>query len=277
MISIIICSRNPQCSADFRHHIQSSIGDIPFEIVWIDNSRNQRNMCQAYNYGVRQAKYDYLCFMHEDIVFHSKNWGKIAASAMSDTSVGMLGVQGCVYFCESTVYWTYSGFRKAHIIEIIDGKKEKIFEQDYPCSDEVVAIDGLWMFTRKSLFKNTIKWDERSYAHFHMYDMDISMQLIHKGYKIKIIEDIWIEHKSNGNFNKEFYEDTRIFHEKWDNLLPVGTIEISDEVVSLSHKAALYQICQLGKKNALSLKRLQMWPYMIATKISLLLKKNIWK
>lgn len=277
MISIIICSRLRKCPLLFEEHIHATIGNVPYEIIWIDNSMNNRSMCQAYNYGVSQARYDYLCFMHEDIVFHSNDWGKTAIAAISDTSVGMLGVQGCVYYCESTVYWTYSGFRKAHIIKNNDGKKEKIIEQDYPCGDEVVVIDGLWMFTRKSLFENTIKWDEGSYAHFHMYDMDISMQLIHKGYKIKIMEEIWIEHKSNGNFNKEFYEDSIIFHKKWDDILPVGTIEMSNEVKTRSQKVALIQICLLGKKNALSLKRLQMWPYMIATKISLLLKKDIWK
>ena len=119
MISIIICSRNSQCSDKYTEHIHNTIGNIPYEIIWIDNSDNQRNMCQAYNYGVSLAKYDYLCFMHEDIVFHSKDWGKMAIAAMSDDSVGMLGVQGCVFFCESTTYWTKSLFRKALSIPLL--------------------------------------------------------------------------------------------------------------------------------------------------------------
>ncbi len=277
MISIIICSRKKNIPSKFRDHIKKTIGDIPYEIIWIDNSRNQRNMCQAYNYGLTKAKYDYLCFMHEDIVFYTDNWGNLSIEAMRDPSIGMLGVQGCVYLCESALYWNRSLFRKAHIIQDRGGKKEKVYEQDYPCGTEVVAIDGLWMFTKKVLFEKGLKWDEDHFHHFHMYDMDMSMQIIHNGYNINILEDLWIEHLSWGNYNKDFYEDSMIFHEKWDKYLPVSTIEITDEVVKLSQKAAFTEICRLGKESALSIKRLSMWPYMIATKISLLLGKEIWK
>ena len=110
-----------------------------------------------------------------------------------------------------------------------------------------------------------------------MYDMDMSMQMLHQGYKIRVLEDLWIEHLSWGNFNKYFYEDNTIFHDKWDPFLPVATIEVTDEVRELAHKAAFKEICRLGKEYALSKKRLSMWPYRIATKISLMLGKEIWK
>ena len=74
-----------------------------------------------------------------------------------------------------------------------------------------------------------------------------------------------------------FYEDNIIFHDKWDPFLPVATIEVTDEVRELAHKAAFKEICRLGKEYALSKKRLSMWPYRIATKISLMLGKEIWK
>lgn len=48
--------------------------------------------------------------MHEDIVFYTQNWGIMAIKAMSNMAVGLLGVQGCTYFDESTIYWTMSGF-----------------------------------------------------------------------------------------------------------------------------------------------------------------------
>ena len=276
MISIIICSRLRKCPVVFEEHIHATIGDVPYEIIWIDNSQNDRNMCQAYNFGVTQAKYDYLCFMHEDIVFHSNDWGKMAIDSINDPSIGMLGVQGCVYYCESTTYWTKSYFRKAHIIQDRNGKKEKVYEQDYPCGNEVVAIDGLWMFIKRACFDKGLRWDDNHFRNFHMYDMDMSMQIIHHGYRIKLLEDLWIEHLSWGNFNKDFYEDNIIFHEKWDKFLPVATIKVTDEVKILSQKAAFKEICRVGKECALSKKRLLMWPYRLATKVSLLLKKDIW-
>lgn len=277
MISIIICSRLSKCPSCFSNHIQETIGDIPYEIIWIDNSHNQKNMCQAYNYGLTLAQYDYLCFMHEDIVFHTKGWGQMAIEEMKDSLVGMLGVQGCVCYCESATYWNRSLFRNAHYIQERNGVKEKVYEQDYPCGNDVVAIDGMWMFIKRECFDNRIRWDEDHFHHFHMYDMDLSMQMIQHGYKIRVLNDLWIEHNSMGNYDKAFFEDNQIFHEKWDSFLPVSTIEITDEVKSLSQKAAFKEICRLGKEYALSNKRLSMWPYKIATKICLLLGKEIWK
>lgn len=69
MISLIVCSRSPSCPDSFSKHIETTIGELPYEIIWIDNSNNQRNICQAYNYGLSKARYDYLCFLHEDIIF----------------------------------------------------------------------------------------------------------------------------------------------------------------------------------------------------------------
>ena len=92
-----------------------------------------------------------------------------------------------------------------------------------------------------------------------------------------ILEKLLIEHLSWGNFNKVFYEDSQIFHEKWDKVLPVSSIEITDNVIRHSQEAAYKEICRLGKEYALSNKRLSMWPYKIATKICLLLGKDIWK
>lgn len=77
------------------------------------------------------------------------------------------------------------------------------------------------MATRKELFLNQLYWDTKTYNGFHFYDMDISMQVIEKGLKIQIIEDLLIEHKSKGQLNKSFYKNSKIFHQKWDNHLPI--------------------------------------------------------
>ena len=214
MISLIVCSRSPSCPDSFSKHIETTIGELPYEIIWIDNSNNQRNICQAYNYGLSKARYDYLCFLHEDIIIYTNDWGKKSIDAMSDKSVGMLGVQGCVYFCESTTYWNRSLFRKANYILEKDGVKIRITEQDYPSGNDVVVIDGMWMFARAECFENSIRFDEEHFHNFHMYDMDLSLQMIKRGYKIRIIEDLWIEHLSMGNYDKSFFEDNQIFHEK---------------------------------------------------------------
>ena len=267
----------PECPDRLKNNIQETIGDIPYEIVWVDNTCNQRNICQAYNYGAKIAKYEYLCYMHDDIEFHTKEWGLLAVKEMNDSEVAMLGVQGCVYIDESTTYWCTSGFRKAHIIQTHKGHEERIFEEDYPCSNDVVAIDGCWMFCRRIIFESGITWDEQTFNDFHMYDMDLCMQILKRHNKIRILENLWIDHHSWGNYNLGFYSACKIFHNKWDDYLPVSTIPMTKEVMKLARKAAFVEIVKKGKAEALSFRRLSMWPYKIATKVSLLLRKEIWK
>lgn len=74
MISCIICSRTSTISNELMQNISSTIG-CEYEIITIDNSTNKHNIFQAYNEGIRRAKGEYLCFMHDDILYHTENWG----------------------------------------------------------------------------------------------------------------------------------------------------------------------------------------------------------
>ena len=223
---------------------------------------------------MKRARYPYLCFMHEDIVFYTQNWGIMAIKAMSNMAVGLLGVQGCTYFDESTIYWTMSGFKKANTILPWQTVRRK--EDDFPIpGNEVVVVDGMWMFARKELF-HEIHWDDASYRGFHMYDIDLCMQIKIRGLKIQILNELWIQHNSYGNWNTDFFEGCRMLHEKWDKYFPVSVMPITEEVKKRARKAAMHTICKYGVESAKSQRRLSLWPYKVATKICLLLGKDIW-
>ena len=66
MISLIICSRTADISDELKQNIATTIG-CEYELCVIDNSRNEYSIFTAYNEGVRRAKGDILCFMHDDI------------------------------------------------------------------------------------------------------------------------------------------------------------------------------------------------------------------
>ena len=94
MISCIICSRQPDISAELKENIVSTIG-CEYELVVVDNSKNEYSIFSAYNEGVRRAKGDILCFMHEDILFYNKGWGfSIISHCKKYSDVGVLGVYG---------------------------------------------------------------------------------------------------------------------------------------------------------------------------------------
>ena len=75
MISIIICSRNLGIDPKLSTNITSTIG-CECELIVIDNSQNKYSIFQAYNIGIEKSTSEIICFVHGDVLFHSKDWGK---------------------------------------------------------------------------------------------------------------------------------------------------------------------------------------------------------
>ena len=257
MVSIIICSRKSQQDSFLTKNIAASIGAIPYEIIWIDNSTNKYSIFQAYDEGVSLAQYEFLCFMHEDIVFLSKDWGVIAINQMQkNDKVGMLGViGGKIILPRYSYYWGLLNSTDLCLGEVIQGYKTKYgvyktghtsFPKNGP-DKEVVAIDGLWMFIRRDLFSGQVHWDTHSYSGFHYYDMDMSMQVKKAGYTIEI-SPILIEHKSPGSHNSYFWDNYQIFHNKWDGCLPVGISTLTTAEISNYEKQMIRRIDDIYKE-----------------------------
>ena len=93
MISIIICSKDPSLLESVSKNIDNTIG-IAYEIIAIANSEGKFGICEAYNIGASKAKFNILCFAHEDIAFVTQNWGIKIANHLKDKSIGLVGVAG---------------------------------------------------------------------------------------------------------------------------------------------------------------------------------------
>ena len=94
MISIIICSRKAEIDETLKQNIAKTIG-CEYELCVVDNSRSEYNIFTAYNEGVRRAKGDILCFMHEDVLFRCEEWGKkLEDEFAKDEKMGAVGVVG---------------------------------------------------------------------------------------------------------------------------------------------------------------------------------------
>lgn len=261
-ISIIICSRNRTISNKLKENIEKSIGGGNYEIVWIDNSNNKYTICQAYNMGVQRAKYEYLCFMHEDIIFLSDKWGELAIEELSKPDVWLLGILGTKFIDVCSTYWWPSPCCCGH--NWYQGK-EKCFSKELS-TQEVVAVDGMWLFSHKRYFKNSLlRWDDSTYTWFDFYDMDISMQVKKQGGKIIVVPSIYIEHGSEGNYSIKFYEECLKFHKKWDAYLPLSVSD-DDNIVLKNNKIILERICKLEANNTKLKKLFTLIPYRIARK-----------
>lgn len=284
MISIIICSRYKEIDKEFAANIKFTIGNIAYEIIWIDNSNNSYSIFTAYNEGVKKAKYNYLCFMHEDIVFHSTNWGEIINNIFNlESNIGMIGIVGGCYISQHSISW-YSSYPytigKLYQGKNINGvylKRMEDFNNSQITHNYAKTIDGLFMVIPRNFFiEKQLFFDSNTYKGFHLYDFDISMQINSLGYQIYVTNDILIEHKSSGCINTQYYENLFKFHKKWINLLPQTSIEqelITKEFLNDLATRPFKEIFILKEVIDNQYRLLNSIPYKILTKTIIELKK----
>jgi GT2 family glycosyltransferase len=246
MISIIICSRQGEISDQLKLNINTTIG-IPYELILIDNSRNEYSIFEAYNEGIKRAQNDFLCFMHEDILYHSCDWGKSVIKHLSDQRIGLIGLAGSFYLLPIPSSW---GKAKPYTKNLIQLRPDKKGIKEYVLSEnkEVVCVDGFWFCSRKEVFEK-VSFDTNSYNGFHFYDLDISMQIHQKGYLILIPFDIKVEHQSEGSFDCQWLHSAYIFYNKWKEQLPASIKNPKVKKKPLSAIKAYRDLLYLHVKN----------------------------
>lgn len=220
MISIIICGRDKDITPALSKNIQATIG-VEYQIIVIDNSKHIYSIFEAYNKGVALSQYDIVCFMHDDIIFETFNWGSIVLNQFNPSNVGAVGVAGSPYYASLPGGWWSGGMICQHISGQADYAYAKPTNEALP----VVVIDGLWFCIRKELFK-TISFDESRFKGFHYYDVDISMQIHDAGYDILSLYNITIQH-SSGKLDPIWLQNALILQEKWSKYLPLSVLKLS--------------------------------------------------
>lgn len=230
MISIIICSRTSHLEPQFIENIRQTIGS-DYELIVINNSENNYSIFEAYNLGIVKSKGDVLCFIHDDILFHTDGWGILLLKIFGTNQlIGLLGVAGSKIKTKMpSAWWDCPHDQKAvNIIQHFnDNKKEEWnygFKGDLMTS--VVAIDGVFMAMRKDkriVFNTKIKG-------FHNYDLNISIEYQKYGYDVFVTNQILIEHFSIGTINKSWIKSTLLIHKLYDEFLPLKINCKSDQI-----------------------------------------------
>lgn len=225
-ISCIICSRQSDISVELKNNIASTIG-CDYELVVIDNSKNKYSIFSAYNEGVHRAKGDILCFMHEDILFHTTAWGNNVLKYFEKfTHAGLLGVAGTHFISSIPGGWWATKIASVHLLRGFYNEKGLYTtkeENESPTNEFptlLAAIDGLWMCMPKGLFLR-LRWDEENFLGFHAYDMDMSLQVWNAGYEVHFYSNVLIEHKSMGQTGMDFHVDYEKLWSKWKDVLPM--------------------------------------------------------
>ncbi len=235
MISIIVSSYKKEYFSQFEQNINETIG-IPYEIIKIDNP-GLMGLCEAYNKGTQLAKYDILCFSHEDINIKTVNWGKKVIEQFNDKSIGLLGVAGSKHKTYMSSGWDFAGDENKiincfNLIQCFKNSNRNTLHSyqnpDKQSASNVVVIDGVWFCTRRKICIE-LPFDQNTFTGFHCYDIDFSLQVfLH--YKVMVTYEVLLEHFSEGNFDKTWLLETFKLHNKWKMKLPVGSIKIDKNI-----------------------------------------------
>ena len=208
MLSIIISSYQPHYYQALEKNIAETIG-IPYEVIKVDNP-GKMGICEAYNHGAQKAQYDYLLFLHEDVLFETQNWGLILTQLLSKKSIGCVGLAGGDYVSTYPLPWWQNKERRFfHLNQILpNGSEQKLRILE---NKNVVFLDGVFIACRRNIFLETRFSDYLQ--GFHGYDMDFSWRASQTHQNI-VSHEITLTHFSAGHPNIEWFKSLILIWEQ---------------------------------------------------------------
>ncbi len=225
MISIIVCSIRPDLLKRLEENISVTIG-LPYEVLVFDNRTAGKGICEVYNLLALKARFDTLCFLHEDIEFQSKNWGtSLNDFFLNNSTFGVAGIAGSAYKSASYSGW-YTGNKMLdvyHVIHQFPNKREeqKNLQDESKNFYPVVCIDGVFIGARKNVW-NSIRFNEEKLKGFHFYDIDFSLRSSLAGISVAVLSGIKLTHytQEGGDYGNSWVREAFVFHNYSWNYLP---------------------------------------------------------
>ena len=281
MISLITCSVNKKFLENLRESVASTIG-VPYELIAVDNTILKHGICKVYNDAAAQAKYPYLCFVHEDVKFWTQNWGELMIETLQDPSVGILGICGGKYYPNVPGGWLDipAELRRFNMTVEVNGK------QNYNCVKDgddsyltrTVTLDGLLLAMRKTTWEQ-LRFNYDFVKGFEFYDIEICLRAQEK-YRNVIDHRIIVEHFGTGRYNTkrwmtdalDFYDHKAIRH----SVSLVSSFSVA-ELEDFAFKRFLERVASIDDsawKNKIWIKLFWRFPYLALKNIPFFLGLN---
>lgn len=207
----------------FSKHVSNTVG-VKHEI-FVEPNFNEFSLPQVYNkYLDKKTPDDVIyVFCHPDLIFKTKNWGKLLLNKFNNNPHGIIGIAGSSYVPDSGRWWEDRS-KMYGTVEHTNGVSNWVSEYSPPIKEiqDVVHIDGLFMAVDPQRIVN--KFDE-TYGKFHFYDVGFNIPNYLNGVDIGVIDNIRVLHKSIGETDQE-WENNRIkFAENYKNKLPIRLVQ----------------------------------------------------
>ncbi|MDI1243606.1 MAG: glycosyltransferase [bacterium] len=221
MLSIIVSSCEDTLFSNLSNSIENTVG-IEYELIPINNKNAKYSLSEAYNLGALKARFGTLLFVHEDVIFHTKNWGRHLVHHIETLpNVGIVGIAGSTYkpFIPSSWHFERNGPLSFHFIQgyKYSSQPNQLRELNASSARPVVCLDGVFLAVKRSTFE-TVRFDEVVEG-FHAYDIDFSLRIA-ENFQNFFVPDILIEHLSEGKINDQWIINALNVQQRWKMKLP---------------------------------------------------------
>lgn len=236
MISVVVCSRNTDFLLQVKRSISSTIGVVHEFLVW-DNNAEPRGICEVYNRMAKQARYDIICFVHEDVLFNTLDWGEKLRSIFElQPEIGVIGVAGSKYKSRYSSGW-YTSIKEFDCANIVHrsekGEQVILLRPDNKYTlENVVCLDGVFICCRKSIWMD-VMFNEADLTGFHFYDIDFTLRAT-RVCSVAVTFEIPIVHITHGgDFGNAWVKTSIEYHCRNRNMLPQSVNKNIDSSIDI--------------------------------------------
>jgi hypothetical protein len=225
-IAVVVCSkRTTEENSGFIEHIKETCGCDTH--VYMIHNPDGVSISKIYADMVVNSEIDgdIIVFIHDDIEFLRKGWGKeLLRLFNTHEDYGIIGVAGSAQFDEHAAWWNYEK-KFGQVLHRSEGKSwltafSPLLDKDL---QEVVVIDGLLMAVhRKRITENF----NRDLEGFDFYDIYFCLSNHIAGMtKIGVTTNIRLAHNSVGKLKDSWYKNREIINEKFGKYYPIDILK----------------------------------------------------
>lgn len=219
-ISVVVSSHlTSQQNHRFVRHLQKQAG-VPLD-VQIYSNFNEISLSEVYDRGLREAIYERILFVHNDVKIKTRHWGRKLLDHFSRSSFGILGVAGTSCL-QNGCWWQDRRFTLGQV-EHYDPSSQRrwnsAFSPDFRGEVlDAVALDGVFIAVDKSRIRAGFN---TQFPGFHFYDLSFCVDNYLAGVKVGVIFDVKITHESVGQVDEAWQQNKLLFEEIYDKHFPL--------------------------------------------------------
>lgn len=218
-IAVVVCSKNnDETKQKIVEHIRDTC-ECNAHTYFMHNPEGV-GLSEIYNSMLSKVEFDVIVFIHDDIEFLRKGWGREILRLFNEHSdYGIIGVAGSAQFDENGAWWQYDK-KYGQVLHRHEGKSwltsfSPLLDEDL---QEVCVIDGLFMAVHRK--RITKQFDTNTT--FDYYDICFNLDNYIDGKtKIGVTTNIRIAHNSIGQMREGWYVAREYANNKYKDVYPI--------------------------------------------------------